>query len=163
MADNIKIRVRLAAYTRGILPTKISQLEQDIDYVTEAPKDDGVYGRYNGEWTEVISGNQVLIDPGSGLDKEELNKQQIKLSIRQWVGDKEQYNNLPDTENDKTYYVYNAREIKFYLDGGNAFTDSAIITTNMEIDNILGNIIDGGKSTTYKADLYLEGIDSKGE
>lgn len=155
----IKLKVKLRAYTRGVIP--------DVSkFIEDAPQDGILYGRRDGQWLnidDVLENNIVLVDPGSGLDKVEIDKSRIKLSIRQWTGSNEEYEALPDLQNDKVYYVYDSREIQFYLDGGTAFTDSDVITEDMEIDNILGNIIDGGNSTTYKANLYLEGIDSKGE
>ena len=39
----IKLKTKLSAYAKGVIPTKVSQLEQDIDYTTEAPKDDKIY------------------------------------------------------------------------------------------------------------------------
>lgn len=49
----IKLRTKLSAYAKGVIPTKVSQLEQDIDYTTEAPKDDKIYARKNGEWESI--------------------------------------------------------------------------------------------------------------
>ena len=49
----IKLKTKLSAYAKGVIPTKVSQLEQDIDYTTEAPKDDKIYARKNGEWENI--------------------------------------------------------------------------------------------------------------
>lgn len=83
MADKrtINLKVKLSAYTRGILPTKLSQLENDID----APINGKLYGRRDGNWVDiddVLENNIVLVDEGSGLDRVEIDKSRIKLSIR---------------------------------------------------------------------------------
>ena len=49
----IKLKTKLSAYAKGVISTKVSQLEQDIDYTTEAPKDDKMYARKNGEWENI--------------------------------------------------------------------------------------------------------------
>ena len=42
---DIKIKAKLRAYTRGLLPTKISDLENDLDFIPDAPEDGSIYGR----------------------------------------------------------------------------------------------------------------------
>ena len=45
---DIKLKAKLSAYSKAKLPTKLSDLEQDIDYVTEAPIDTKFYIRKDG-------------------------------------------------------------------------------------------------------------------
>ena len=84
MSEEIKqinLDVKLTAYTKGVLPTKLSHLENDID----APVDGNLYGRMDGEWVDVgdvFERNIVLIDEGSGLDREQIDKTRIKLKVR---------------------------------------------------------------------------------
>ena len=49
----IKLKTKLSAYSKGVIPTKVSQLENDKDYTSEAPKDDKIYARKNGEWNNI--------------------------------------------------------------------------------------------------------------
>ena len=75
----IKLKVKLRAYTRGVIP--------DVSkFIEDAPQDGILYGRRDGQWLnidDVLENNIVLVDPGSGLDKVEIDKSRIKLSIRQ--------------------------------------------------------------------------------
>lgn len=75
----IKLKVKLRAYTRGVIP--------DVSkFIEDAPQDGILYGRRDGQWLnidDVLENNIVLVDPGSGLDKVEIDKSRIKLSVRQ--------------------------------------------------------------------------------
>ena len=42
---DIKIKAKLKAYTKGVLPTKLSDLENDEHFIQEAPLDGSIYGR----------------------------------------------------------------------------------------------------------------------
>ena len=46
---DIKLKVKLSAYTKGVIPTKLSQLENDENYITEVPKDEFAYARKYGK------------------------------------------------------------------------------------------------------------------
>lgn len=35
MEENIKVKVKITAYEKGIIPTKVSQLDNDVPYATE--------------------------------------------------------------------------------------------------------------------------------
>ena len=146
----INLKVKLSAYTRGILPTKLSQLENDID----APKDGRLYGRRDGQWLDiddVLENNIVLIDEGSGLDRIEIDKSRIKLNVRKWEGKKE---NLPaKLENDKVYYVYENRPDIFII-GGTSYSDE-----NEEYMQI----ISGGTCNTTNFEMICYPMNSKGE
>lgn len=75
----IKLKVKLRAYTRGVIP--------DVSkFIEDAPQDGILYGRRDGQWLnidDVLENNIVLVDPGSGLDRVEIDKSRIKLSVRQ--------------------------------------------------------------------------------
>lgn len=82
-----KLHVKLRAYTRGVIP-EIPDYSQFVtkDELIDAPSDDNVYGRKNGEWVEIEANlaNKVIIEDGSGLNKENLDEDGylIKLSVR---------------------------------------------------------------------------------
>lgn len=51
MEQEVKVKVKILAYERGILPTKLSQLENDVPYATEEwvkENAGGVFGSING-------------------------------------------------------------------------------------------------------------------
>lgn len=152
MADKrtINLKVKLSAYTRGILPTKLSQLENDID----APKDGRLYGRRDAQWVDiddVLENNIVLVDEGSGLDRIEIDKSRIKLNVRKWEG---HIKNLPSTiEKDKVYYAYEDMP-DIIITGGTAYSDE-----NEEY----GYIFSGGNSKTAKFDITFKPMNAKGE
>ena len=88
----------------------------------------------------------------------------IQLKINYWEGEKEVFLTLDELTDDFIYYIYDKREIELFVNGGNAFSHSEIITQNMELDNdILGIRLYGGNAYTTNWDLYLVGSDSKGE
>jgi len=59
MAD-IDVKVKMAAYEKGILPQKLSQLENDVPYVTE----DWVRENF-----QLKGGNGLKIDCGNILNR----------------------------------------------------------------------------------------------
>lgn len=146
----INLKVKLSAYTKGVLPKKLSELENDID----APIDDILYGRKNGEWVnidDVLENNIVLIDEGSGLDRIEIDKTRIKLNVRKWEG---KLKDLPDIiETDKTYYAYEYKP-DLVLSGGTAYSD--------ENDEFGINIL-GGDAYTVNYNIMCKPINAKGE
>ena len=152
MADKrtINLKVKLSAYTRGVLPTKLSQLQNDID----APLDGKLYGRKNGQWLDiddVLENNIVLIDEDSGLDREQIDKSRIKLSIRKWEG---KYEDLPTIfESDKVYYVTENKP-DLIMVSGTAYSDE-----NEEFIQT----ISGGNAFTQKFDITCLSMNAKGE
>lgn len=161
---DIKLKAKLSAYSKAKLPTKLSDLEQDIDYVKEAPIDTKFYIRKDGNWEEISFIDLITLAERSGLSKEVINDKKIQLKINYWEGEKEVFLTLDELTDDFIYYVYNKREIELFVNGGNAFSHSEIITQNMELDNdILGIRLYGGNAYTTNWDLYLVGSDSKGE
>ena len=70
--DNIKIKVKLKAYTKGLIPTKVSQLENDEHYVKDLePNQTGFYVRRPGEWVNVedsLIRTQLSTPENSGLN-----------------------------------------------------------------------------------------------
>lgn len=97
----VKLNVKLQAYTKGIIP--------DVSkFIEDAPIDDKIYGRYNGEWHEII-------------DSEEL--------LNEWVGKESE---LPDElEPTKKYFIIENKPDMIII-GGTAYS-----TENEEYDNMV--------------------------
>lgn len=114
---NIKLKAKLSAYTKGIIPD---------------------------------ASQELITEPGSGLDIETLENKKRKISLRQQI-----LKELPEeTEEDITYYI-DEQIPNMYIDGGTAFSDG----NNDYVDNIEYNqIIDCKKDY----DLDLLPINSKG-
>lgn len=51
----IELRTRLSAYAKGVIPTKVSQLENDLEYIREAPISPESYVRKGGNWETLES------------------------------------------------------------------------------------------------------------
>ena len=47
--SNIKLNVKVRAYSKGIVPTKISELDNDLDFIADAPSDGKLYARLDKE------------------------------------------------------------------------------------------------------------------
>lgn len=127
----IKLKVKLRAYTRGVIPVIpdysqfVTKEELEESKFPDAPVDDKVYGRKNGEWAEIEANlaNKVIVEEGSGLNKENLDEEGylIKLSVKKWEG-KEQ--DLPYIlEKDTTYYTYDNRVSDLIIQNGTAYSD----------------------------------------
>lgn len=143
----IKLNCRLKAYTRGIYS----------GYLTDAPKDDKLYARKNGQW-EVVEQTtpveHVKLAENGGL---KFNEQE-ELLIKQWAGDSEDFEYII-VEDDTTYYIAdNTPEV--YVNGGTVFSEG----NNDFIDNSeYSQVMNGGLANTNQFDLVLEPINSKGE
>ena len=104
---DIKIKAKLKAYTKGILPTKVSELENDLHFIEDV-NGDGVYVRAEGQWIRADQALEKTIielvdDSGLDLIDPPLGSNVYQLGIRKWEGTQLE---LPNTlENDKTYYV----------------------------------------------------------
>lgn len=158
----IKLRARLRAYTRGVIPVIpdysqfVTKEELEESKFPDAPSDDKVYGRKNGEWAEIEANlaNKVIVEEGSGLSKENLDEEGylIKLSVKKWEG-KEQ--DLPYIlEKDTTYYAYDNRIPDYILSNGTAYSDE-----NNEYDVCLNF----GNASTKIWDIKFNAMNAKGE
>ena len=47
--DNIKLKVKLSAYAKGTIPIKVSDLDNDLDFIPDAPNDGNSYLRRDKE------------------------------------------------------------------------------------------------------------------
>ena len=67
---NIKIKAKLQAYTKGILPTKVSELENDLDFISDVTEQ-GIYVRAKGEWIkadDALDKTKIQLLDNSGLN-----------------------------------------------------------------------------------------------
>lgn len=157
--ENIKLRARLSAYTRGILPSKLSELDNDID----APQDGFIYARKDGEWINLNGtelGDRIELLDNSGLNLEKENNV-AKIGIRQKTLIDSEIPNDYQFEEDMVYYIVDTTP-NLYINGGTAFSDE-------HEDYILGetfpseykNIIFGGNRNP-SVELELQPLNSKG-
>lgn len=164
--EPIRIRAKLSAYTKGLIPTKVSQLENDEEYITEAPKDEFAYVRKDGEWLKLnsteLGDNIELLDNSGLILKKEDNKAQ--LGIDQEILSQEEFDKLQELNSNTTYYIYE-RTPDLYVNGGTAFSDGG----NEYVDlSQYGLEIKGGKAdsnkidSTMKFELELLPINAKG-
>lgn len=134
----IDLKAKLSAYTKGILPTKVSQLENDLDYVIDVEADNVVYGR------------RATVDIESGAITHEWVK-------TEWVGTEEQLDEEIELHGFKpeiTYYVVEDVP-NLYVDGGTSFT-------NVEEGVSFEEELNGGSSSTSSFEIELKPINSKG-
>lgn len=118
--DNIKIKATLKAYTRGLLPTKVSELENDLHFVVDVDKP-GLYVRKQGEWVNVddsLIRTQIFTPENSGLDLEQVGYD-YNIKIKKY--DIKQSELPSELEEDTTYYVLD-QTANLYINGGTAFS-----------------------------------------
>ena len=154
--ENIQLNIKLSAYTKGILPKKVSDLENDLYYISDAPNDDIIYARKNNDWIDINEvKNKLSILVGPGIQKEDISLNEILLSLKQWVGNIE---DLPTLQDDFIYYVIENKPDLFIV-GGSAFSDGE----NDFVDSSEFNkIYVGGNANTSIFDIITLPIDSKG-
>lgn len=154
---DLKLKVKLKAYTKAMIP--------DVSkFIEDAPKDNKVYGRKDGDWVNIDSSlvkTRILPrDNNSGLDIEPVGDDYL-IGIRKWEGKSSDIpNNL---EPDTTYYGYESTP-NYYLDGGTAYSSTYyddILEQNEEV--AIDLVLDGGNYNTRVFNLELLPIDSKGE
>ena len=161
MSEKINLNIKLSAYTKGLLPTKLSELENDTHYLQDAQgsldKDGKYYARRDGHWEEITQPkpvqSDIILAENSGLNLEDFGDYRL-LSIKEVLTDE-----FPDTfEDDTTYYIVeNTPDI--YINGGTAFSDGNNEFVN---ESEYDFIIDGGRSNTNNFELDLLPIDAKG-
>ena len=142
---DIKLKVKLSAYSNLSLP----------NYLTDAPSDDKLYGRRDGEWVEIdsIQGTSIVVDDTSGLSLEDIDEHKKLLKIKQYIGIE------PETyEDDTTYYIIDLTP-NLFINGGTAFSDGY---EELSIDSQYIDYIDGGKANTADYDLELLPLNAKG-
>ena len=120
---DIKIKTKLRAYSKGILPTKVSDLENDLDFIPDAPKDGQIYARKDGSWKDISDINLdtiIALANRSGLNLEyDAEERTYTLGIR-----KEELTNLElpvILQDDTTYYVLDL-DPNTFIDGGTAYS-----------------------------------------
>lgn len=143
--EDIKLKVKLSAYTKGTLPDNL---------VSDAPKDNFIYGRKNGEWIDIrLSevGQIIRLPLNSGLTLEKTDQDNIYLlSINQKI-----LNELPtELLDDTTYYIIENKP-ELFINGGTAYSDGDDDTITEEEYN---EVILGGSNYT----LELLPINNKG-
>lgn len=165
---DIKLTATLTAYSKGVLPTKLSQLTDDLNLVSDL-NDDQSNGKFyvrvkypqaeKGQWVEIQGdsfGDEIELLPNSGLI---LDKQgnTAAIAIDQFILSKEQFEHISNLSQNTTYYVYD-RQPQLYVNGGTAFSQGG----NEFVDlNQYGIEINGGAaSSTYE--LMLLPINAKG-
>lgn len=148
MSQTIKINAKLKAYTKGFIPSKVSQLINDSDFITEAPSDDRYYVRKNREWVEDKQHTIALVEENSGLNLEKSDIDEYKLSIRQAILENDDDREL---EPDTTYYR-KEKEPEIFFSSGTAFSsgDKEFVDVS-EYDTIYqgGN----ANTTTYEIEI----------
>lgn len=148
MADTINLKVKLSAYTKGIIPDY-------SNFVTEAPNDGKIYARKDKEWVDIkdeYQGYKVVVGENSGLDIKHIDNATDELSIRQWVGLESE---LPSIlESDKTYYTIDNTLPNYYLLGGTAYSEE---------EESFEQIMQGGTAITRNFDITLQAMNSRGE
>ena len=167
--ENIKLRAKLTAYAKGILPSKLSDLEQDIDFIKDAPIDDSSYARKNGEWVKVencecdpnLEGDDIQLAEDSGLNLEK-DGNKATLSVRQKVLVDSEIPNDFEYEDDTTYYILETTP-NLYINGGTAFSDERVdIILNEKTPSEYRYFVYGGDCKQAKIDLVLQPLNSKG-
>ena len=103
---DIRIKANLKAYTKGVIPTKVSDLEQDVDYVLDVPEQDGkIYVRKRGEWVEAADYAKDSFEAGTGIEIVENPENHYKISAKEWSGTQEEFDALSSYKEGYTYYI----------------------------------------------------------
>lgn len=163
--ENIKLRAKLSVYSKNVLPTKLSDLDQDLDYITEPPvdEDDSAWARKNGEWVKVeeYAGSNIHLDEDSGLNLVRKETESL-ISIRQKILKDSEITDDFEYEDDTTYYIVDTTP-QIFINGGTAFSDGYTDEIlEEEIPAEYNCILSGGLSNQKEYDLILLPIDSKG-
>lgn len=158
---DIKIKGKIKAYTKGIIPTKTSQLYNDGEtgekpFIEEAPKDSQYYARKDGEWQSLegeLNKVNIKLPEGSGLNLDIEGKENL-LSIRKEEGFEE---DLPkELEEDTTYYTFSSPSL--FISGGTAFSSG---NNEFVLENEYKTITSGGTASTTSF-IKIIPLNSKG-
>ena len=156
---DIKIKAKLRAYTRGLLPTKISDLENDLDFIPDAPDDGSIYGRQDKEWVNIdqaLAKTILELKENSGLNLSyDPNTSTYTLSIRKEDITQLELPNI--LEPDTTYFVEDLTA-NIFDDGGTAFSqgNNDYITISE-----FKSEMDGGNATSI-ANIIMNPLNSEG-
>lgn len=170
--DNIKIKATLKAYTRGLLPTKVSELENDLHFISDVDKP-GLYVRKQGEWvdaSDALEEVKLITPQNSGLNIEVIKPgTEFELSIRKKELTQTQFEESPDYNNleeDTTYYILD-QTADVYINGGTAFSDGKI-DSDYSLFSIFNEALNGGKANSdnpnseYAFTSYIKPLNSQG-
>lgn len=166
--ETIKLKAKLSAYTKGVLPTKISQLKNDLNFIEDLSEEQAnnlFYVRVRepnssqGKWVEIKGdsfGDEIELLENSGLILEKIGNT-AKLGINQYFISKEEFEQLSHLNSEAIYYIIN-RTPDLYINGGTAFSDG---NNEFVIESEYGLEFNGGAaSSTYN--LILLPINAKG-
>lgn len=163
---DIKLTAKLSAYTKGIIPKKLSDLDQDIDYIKEAPDDGKIYGRQDKAWVEVNpkgSGDNIDLISNSGLISRR-DGDIVYLGLDQKILSKSEYDKLQSLDENTTYYIIDPAKPDLFLNGGTAFSNGFIDDIlEEEIESQFKYEISGGDSQSKVFDLQILPLDALGE
>lgn len=158
---DIKIKAKLKAYTKGILPTKVSDLLNDLDFISDVKNDGNVYVRKFGEWIEANNAlkNEIIrVAENSGLNlvyNPEDNS--YTLSIRKEDLTQTEFELLNQLQSDTTYYVAE-QTANTFDDGGTAFSDG----NNEFVDYTeFTSQVNGGQANSV-ANIEINPLNSEG-
>ena len=150
MADNIKIKVKLSAYTKGALPD-ISNL------IPDTPKDGRVYGRKNNQWVDIndeLDKTDIITDLQSGIELELVGPNTYRIAQKRWEGYEDE---LPEKlEDGTTYYIIENKGQKadVFVQSGTSYSED-----NGEIKQVLT----GGNASTTEFDYVMLPMNARGE
>ena len=173
--DNIKLKVKLSAYTKGAIPHKVSELINDEHFIPEAPNDGQIYARQNNEWRNIKDAQErqeVITHEKSGIIINEVDLNTIDISLDKWEGN---FSDLPDILNEGTIYFVAEDRVDLILIGGTAYsdgwyddefddeTDKDFIKDSYEPSEYDDIIFYGGTASTAQFELELIPVNCKGE
>ena len=151
---DIKIKAKLNAYTKGIIPD-VSEFIKDV-------KDDGnVYVRKYGEWVEANNAlkNEIIrVAENSGLNLVyDATDNSYTLSIRKEELTQTEFEELTQLESDTTYYV-EEQTANVFDDGGTAFSDG---NNEFVYHSEFTSEVNGGNADSI-ANIIMNPLNSKG-
>ena len=158
--QTIKLKAFLSAYTKGVLPTKVSQLENDLNYVTDVESQDPkqYFIRQKDTWVDITEALDIIrLSENSGLIVETIDNK-VFLSIDQMVIDKNEFDTLDILDTNKTYYVYST-DVTQVLNGGTAYSDGE---NDIVDETEYGIYYSGGNANTNTVDIIFEATNSRG-
>ena len=154
---DIKIKAKLKAYAKGNLPTKVSDLENDLDFISDVQDAEHLYVRKKGEWVNADDSlKQTTISTLSGLGIEH-SDHHYDLWVKQEDLTQTEFENISVLEADTTYYIMD-QTANTFDDGGTAFSNG----DNEFVDlPEYAKQIDGGNASSV-ANIIMNPLDSKG-
>lgn len=148
--DNIKIKVKLSAYTKGALPD-ISNL------IPDTPDDNKIYARKNNTWVDIndeLDKTDLITDLASGVELELVGPSTYRIAQKKWEG---YIDELPEELEEGTiYYAIENKNQKadVIVQSGTAYSEE-----NTEIRQTLV----GGNASTTDFDYVMLPMNARGE